>query len=225
MDKFIAKLFKDFEDGKMSGRQLIQTIKVAAITFAAGETAANAAPSSTGFKTIAVNHISYSCPDYSIARDFYQHLMGMSVVQDSGRQCMMPFGAAGTHLLPRGYRASPDGYTTSGAITAPPAQRGNRGGGGGAAAAGGRGGAGATAALTRLRRAAGPGSGYRSYRSHCFHGEELGQSTRQSDPRSLGSVSHGRQRQLPCEGSIWIRLANQRTGNDRLPGNNEKRCR
>jgi len=127
MEKFIAKLFKDFEDKKLSRRQLVQTIKVAAATFAAGETAAHAAPAS-GFKTIAVNHISYRCPDYTIARDFYQHLMGMSVVQDSGRQCYMPFGQAGTHLLPRGYPAAPANYTPSGTVSTPPAQRGQRAG-------------------------------------------------------------------------------------------------
>ena len=132
MEKFIAKLIKDFEDKKLSRRQLVQTIKIAAATFAAGETAANAAPS-TGFKTIAVNHISYSCPDYTIARDFYQHLMGMGVVQDSGRQCMMPFGDAGTHLLPRGIPQAPGNYTSSGTVTPPPPSSG--------AAAGGRGGA------------------------------------------------------------------------------------
>src|SRR5215831_16878492 len=116
MEKFIARLVKDFEDKKVSRRQLIHTIQVAAATFAAGEQAANAAPAGNSFKTINVNHISYSCPDYTIARDFYQHLMGMGVTQDSGRQCLMPFGQAGTHLLPRGYPAPPQNYTVSGTV-------------------------------------------------------------------------------------------------------------
>jgi hypothetical protein len=136
MDKFIAKLLRDFEDRKLSRRQLVHTIKVAAATYAAGESAAHAAPANNGFKTIAVNHISYRCPDYTVARDFYQHLMGMGVVQDSGRQCMMPFGQAGTHLLPRGYPTPPQNYTVSGAVSAAAPQRGQRGP---AADAGGRG--------------------------------------------------------------------------------------
>jgi catechol 2,3-dioxygenase-like lactoylglutathione lyase family enzyme len=143
MDKFIAKLVKDFEDKKLTRRQLVHTIQVAAATFAAGEQAANAAPS-TGFKTINVNHISYRCPDYTVARNFYQHLMGMGVTGDSGRQCDMPFGpldgsGPSTFLLPRGYPATPANYTSSGTITAPPtppggatARGGNRGGRGGA---------------------------------------------------------------------------------------------
>ena len=106
MENFIAKVLKDFENGKMSRRQLIQTIAVAATVYGAGEEAANAAPSS-GFKTIAVNHISYSCPDYTKARDFYATLMGMENLpsHDNGTQAYLAFGPheGGTWLLPRGY--------------------------------------------------------------------------------------------------------------------------
>jgi len=106
MENFIAKVLKEFEDGKMSRRQLIQTIAVAATVYAAGEEAANAATTSS-FKTIAVNHLSYSCPDYTKARDFYSTLMGMENVpnQDNGTQAYLAFGPreGGTFLLPRGY--------------------------------------------------------------------------------------------------------------------------
>src|SRR5215471_7753348 len=144
MEKFIARLVKDFEDKKVSRRHPIHTIQVAAATFAAGEQAANAAPAS-GFKTINVNHISYSCPDYTIARDFYQHLMGMGVTQDNGQQCYMPFGpnegaGPGTFLLPRGYPQPPGNYSVSGAVSTARPQRGG-GAEGEAGARGGRGGA------------------------------------------------------------------------------------
>src|SRR5262249_19859688 len=106
MERFIFKAVKDFEDGKMSRRQLIQTIAVAAAVYGAGEEAANAAPSD-GFKTIAVNHISYQCPDYTKARDFYSTLMGMENLpdKDTGTQAYLAFGPreGGTWLLPRGY--------------------------------------------------------------------------------------------------------------------------
>jgi catechol 2,3-dioxygenase-like lactoylglutathione lyase family enzyme len=143
MEKFIAKLVKDFEEKKVSRRQLVHTIQVAAATFATGAQAANAAPAN-GFKTINVNHISYSCPDYTIARDFYQHLMGMGVSQDSGRQCYMAFGPkAGegpqTFLLPRGYPQAPAQYTYCGTVSSAPPPR----GGGANAAGGGRGAGGA----------------------------------------------------------------------------------
>src|SRR5215471_15716509 len=151
MEKFIARLVKDFEDKKVSRRHPIHTIQVAAATFVAGEQAANAAPAKA-FKTINVNHISYSCPDYTIARDFYQHLMGMGVSQDNGQQCYMHFGpnqgaGPGTFLLPRGYPQPPATYTTSGTVSAPRTPRGGAqgengaGAGRGAAAGAGRGGA------------------------------------------------------------------------------------
>ena len=106
MERFISKVLKEFEDGKMSRRHLIETIAVAAAVYGAGEEAANAAPSN-GFKTIGVNHISYSCPDYTKARDFYSTLMGMENLpeKDTGTQAYLAFGPheGGTWLLPRGY--------------------------------------------------------------------------------------------------------------------------
>jgi catechol 2,3-dioxygenase-like lactoylglutathione lyase family enzyme len=128
MESFIAKTLKDFEDGKISRRQWIQTIAVAAAVYGAGEEAANAAPS-TGFKTIAVNHISYSCPDYTRARDFYGSLMGMENQpdHDSGTQAYLTFGPreGGGWLLPRG---------ANDLSTPNPLQRGGAGGGGRGAA-------------------------------------------------------------------------------------------
>src|SRR5262245_18368919 len=129
MERFIFKALKDFEDGKMSRRQLIKTIAVAAAVYGAGEEAANAAPS-TGFKTIAVNHISYSCPDYTKARDFYSTLMGMENLpeKDTGTQAYQTLGPkqGGTWLLPRGFEGtSPNPVQPAGAA----GQRGNAAGG------------------------------------------------------------------------------------------------
>src|SRR5215831_3968916 len=133
MERFIFKVLKDFEDGKMSRRQLIQTIAVAAAVYGAGEEAANAAPSD-GFKTIAVNHISYSCPDYTKARDFYSTLMGMENLpeKDTGTQAYLAFGPreSGTWLLPRGYTDSSPNPVK------PPASAGQGGGNRGARGAG-----------------------------------------------------------------------------------------
>src|SRR6185295_13695223 len=106
MESFIAKTLKEFENGKMSRRQLIHTIAVAAAVYGAGEEAANAATPSA-FKTISVNHISYSCPDYTKARDFYSTLLGMENLpeHDNGTQAYLAFGPreGGTWLLPRGF--------------------------------------------------------------------------------------------------------------------------
>ncbi len=70
MERFIEKLIGQFENGEIGRREFVQTVGIAAAVYAAGGAEANAAPAS-GFTGIGVNHISYSCPDYTKARDFY----------------------------------------------------------------------------------------------------------------------------------------------------------
>ncbi len=78
MENMIGKLLDEFEGGRMTRRQLIQSIAVVAAS------AAGVAPvegqTSKGFKTIGVNHISYQCADYAKTRDFYADLMGMKAI-------------------------------------------------------------------------------------------------------------------------------------------------
>ncbi len=94
MEHVIANLLRDFEQGKMSRRQLIQSLAIAATataTAAAGVRSASAAPApdTKGFKAVAVNHISYGVADYARTRDFYADSFG-----DEGltgrRQTMLP---------------------------------------------------------------------------------------------------------------------------------------
>ena len=65
-------------------REFVQTVGIAAAVYAAGGAEANAATAPRGFTGIGVNHISYSCPDYTKARDFYKNVMGMQVINDKG---------------------------------------------------------------------------------------------------------------------------------------------
>jgi catechol 2,3-dioxygenase-like lactoylglutathione lyase family enzyme len=88
MENIIAKLLGDFERGKMSRRQLVQSIAAAC----SAVSAATAAPQGKGFKAVSVNHISFSVPDYAKTRDFYSELMGMKVERDSGQECYLTFG-------------------------------------------------------------------------------------------------------------------------------------
>lgn len=101
MEHIIAKLLQDFEHGKMNRRQLIRSLALAASAAAATAPAA-LADDKKGFKTVAVNHISYQVADYAKTRDFYAGLMGMKVSQDNGRQAYLSFGD--TFLLPRNAR-------------------------------------------------------------------------------------------------------------------------
>jgi catechol 2,3-dioxygenase-like lactoylglutathione lyase family enzyme len=93
MEGFVSSLVDDLESGKMDRRQFCETLALAATVYAAGEAAANAAPAQ-GFHAIAINHISYACPDYKKARDFYASVFGMEVVpkSDNGRQAFLTFG-------------------------------------------------------------------------------------------------------------------------------------
>jgi catechol 2,3-dioxygenase-like lactoylglutathione lyase family enzyme len=97
MEHIIDRLVREFEGGKLSRRQLIQSLTVAA-SGAATAVAADPAP----FKAVTVNHISYQVADYAKTRDFYAGLLGMQVSHDDGRQCYLSFG--NTFLLPRNMR-------------------------------------------------------------------------------------------------------------------------
>jgi catechol 2,3-dioxygenase-like lactoylglutathione lyase family enzyme len=90
MEQIIAKLLQDFEQGKMSRRQLIQSL---ALTAAAASTV-GAAPAAEGkiFKATNINHVSYQVADYTKSRDFYAGLFGMKVTEDDGKQCRLTFG-------------------------------------------------------------------------------------------------------------------------------------
>jgi catechol 2,3-dioxygenase-like lactoylglutathione lyase family enzyme len=108
METIIAKLLQDFEHGRLTRRQLIQTLALgvtAASAVGAAPAAAAAAAEGTTFKAIAVNHISYQVADYTKTRDFYAGLMGMKVTQDNGSQCYLTFGDHGSWLLARNGRA------------------------------------------------------------------------------------------------------------------------
>jgi catechol 2,3-dioxygenase-like lactoylglutathione lyase family enzyme len=93
MEQLIAKLLESFEQGKMTRRQLIQSLAMTATVAAAGALASPvAAADEKGFKAIAVNHISHESPDYGKVRDFYRDLLGMKVTKDDGRQAYLAFG-------------------------------------------------------------------------------------------------------------------------------------
>ena len=93
MERFIADLVKDFECGKIDRRKFCETVAVAAIVYAAGESAANAAPT-RGLQPLAINKISYSCSDYRAVRDFYTFVFGMqnAASKEGDGQARLMFG-------------------------------------------------------------------------------------------------------------------------------------
>ena len=90
MEHIIATLLRDFEQGKMTRRQLIQSLALTATAASAAATAAAAdAPVA---RAVSINHISYQVADYAKTRDFYAGLFGMTVSEDDGKQCRLSFG-------------------------------------------------------------------------------------------------------------------------------------
>ena len=69
MEHIISRLLQDFEQGKMTRRQLIQSLALAA---AAGSAARPVLAADTPVaKALSINHVSYQVADYRKTRDFY----------------------------------------------------------------------------------------------------------------------------------------------------------
>src|SRR5277367_4566166 len=106
MEQIITKLLRDFEDGFLNRRQLIQNLGLAFSAALGGKAYAQtpagrpAGVRDSPFNAIELDHISYQVNDYRVTRDFYADLMGMEVKNDNGKtQCELYFG--NSMLLPR----------------------------------------------------------------------------------------------------------------------------
>ena len=91
MERIITRLLHDFEQGKLSRRQLIQNLTLAA-TAASAATAVPAEAEGKILNATNINHVSYQVTDYAKTRDFYAGLFGMKVSDDNGKQCRLSFG-------------------------------------------------------------------------------------------------------------------------------------
>ncbi len=122
MEQIITKLIRDFEDGFVNRRQLIQNLALAFSAALGGKALAQtpagkpAGAVDSPFNTVAVDHISYQVKDYRVTRDFYAGLLGMEVKNDTGKQCELYFG--NSMLLARNHRPRSGDATAS---TPPPA--------------------------------------------------------------------------------------------------------
>ena len=89
MENIIGKLLQDYEHGRMTRRQLIQTLTLGA-TAAASVGAVEAAPANATY----INHVSMQVADYRKTRDFYAGLFGMKVTDDDGKsECSLTCGS------------------------------------------------------------------------------------------------------------------------------------
>ena len=104
MEHIIAKLLQNFEDGKMTRRQLIQSLALAATAASATGAVPAAAADKYVVKTTYLNHVGYQVADYRKSRDWYADLFGMKVALDDGKKANL---AVGESLLIFHNRQSP----------------------------------------------------------------------------------------------------------------------
>jgi catechol 2,3-dioxygenase-like lactoylglutathione lyase family enzyme len=93
MEGFVAKHVDDYQNGKISRRRLIETLTLAATTvYAAKRAGAAEAP---GLDAALVNHVSYTCPDFRRAADWYSMGFNLDQVGATARDVALPFGKKG----------------------------------------------------------------------------------------------------------------------------------
>jgi catechol 2,3-dioxygenase-like lactoylglutathione lyase family enzyme len=114
MEPTIARLIQAFEEGHMNRRQLIRSLAIVATGLHALRSPAPAAAAEKGgraaFKTVGLDHISYSVADYGRSRDFYADLMGWEVQSDDGeRQASLQIGDVGTIIIRNSREPAPQG--------------------------------------------------------------------------------------------------------------------
>src|SRR6185295_8005424 len=110
MEHVIENLLQDFERGKMSRRQLIQSLALAAAAAAPGATLLAqgakapsmipAAKDPAPWKPVWLDHISYAVSDYRRSTAFYRDLMGWEIKNDNGNnQCTLNINGRGEIII------------------------------------------------------------------------------------------------------------------------------
>jgi hypothetical protein len=94
MKAFVASKLDAYSKGKISRRQLLETLTVAAAATAATGGAQAAPAPNRALKAALVNHISYQCPDFHRVADWYSRVFNMEQVTypSEPTQIGMPFG-------------------------------------------------------------------------------------------------------------------------------------
>src|SRR5678815_5031335 len=101
MESIVAALLRDFENGKLTRRQLVHTLALMAVgspvasAVAQSIATAPAKPAGTPWKTVWLDHISFQVSDYKKSVDFYTDLMGWKVLNDTGIQAAIDINGIG----------------------------------------------------------------------------------------------------------------------------------
>ena len=95
MQGFIATKLDEYAQGKISRRRLIDTFMLAATATAAAETAKAAPAADPSLKVALVNHVSYTCPNFREAADWYTKVFNMTPGRSSANDVALAFGKRG----------------------------------------------------------------------------------------------------------------------------------
>jgi hypothetical protein len=93
MEGFAAQKLNEFETGKISRRHLIESLTLAATTLHSADSAT--AQADQTLKAQLINHISYTCPNFKQAADWYSMVFNLDQVGATKRDVALPFGKKG----------------------------------------------------------------------------------------------------------------------------------
>jgi catechol 2,3-dioxygenase-like lactoylglutathione lyase family enzyme len=96
MDGFVASKLDEFDQGKISRRRLIETLTLAATTAYA---AAPARAQTPKLKVAAVNHVSYTCPNFKQAGEWYAKVFNLDTTYVRDTELALTFGKMGEQPL------------------------------------------------------------------------------------------------------------------------------
>ena len=106
MESVIARLLSDFENGKMTRRQLVQSLALVAMGAPVASAVAHSVattptvkPVAAPWKTVWLDHISFQCADYKRSVGFYTDLMGWKVLNDTGSQATVDINGIGGIII------------------------------------------------------------------------------------------------------------------------------
>lgn len=106
MEAIISKLLQDFEDGRMTRRQLVQSMALAVVAgpgvaaATPGTVQAAASPSSPApWRTVHLDHISYQVTDHVRSSAWYADLMGWTIMNQRENQTTLAIGDVGEIII------------------------------------------------------------------------------------------------------------------------------
>src|SRR5262245_26593703 len=97
---FAATKLDEFEQGKISRRQLSQSLTASATATGAATSAGSAqAAEQVGVTPALVNHVSYTCADFKKAADWYSKIFNLEQVGLKDNEVTLPFNKMGEQPL------------------------------------------------------------------------------------------------------------------------------